>query len=96
MSFKDISIFSTDGNFVQQGRKGLCNFDKGHYEKHFCEIIFNLGQWLRRCLMIFLFLALVASLFSEVDHLALSAVLSKALALFASILMFIKINYMLK
>ena len=23
-------------------------FGRGHYEEHFCEIILNLGQWLRR------------------------------------------------
>ena len=26
----------------------LCNFGKGHHE-HFCEIILNLNQWLKRC-----------------------------------------------
>ena len=28
---------------------GLCYFGRGHYEEHFCEIILNFGQWLRRC-----------------------------------------------
>ena len=45
----------------------LCNFSRRHYEEYFCEIILNLGQWLRsrrRChLKIFLFLTLVAILF---------------------------------
>ena len=26
----------------------LCNFGRGHYEEHFCEIILNLDQWLSR------------------------------------------------
>ena len=35
-----------------------CAFGRGHYEKHFCEIILNVSQWFkRRCLqIIFLFL----------------------------------------
>ena len=26
----------------------LCNFGRGHDEEHFCEIILNLDQWIRR------------------------------------------------
>ena len=41
-----------------------------HYEKHFCEIILNLGRWLNRrwCLKIILFLALAAILFSRAEQ----------------------------
>ena len=27
----------------------LCNFGRGHYEEHLCEIILNLDQWFVRC-----------------------------------------------
>ena len=27
----------------------MCNFDRGHHEVHFWEIILNLDQWFRRC-----------------------------------------------
>ena len=30
------------------GPFALCNFGRGHYEEHFCEIILNLDQWFRR------------------------------------------------
>ena len=26
----------------------MCNFNRGHPEEHFCEIILNLFQWFRR------------------------------------------------
>ena len=26
----------------------MCNFDRGYYRDHSCEIILNLDQWLRR------------------------------------------------
>ena len=29
-------------------RNHLCMFGKGHYEKHFCEIVLNLDQRFRR------------------------------------------------
>ena len=50
MSLKDISIFSSSGHFFSTEQNGVYNFDRGHYEKHFCEIILYLGQWLSRCL----------------------------------------------
>ena len=40
--FKNISIFSSGGHFVQQSKTV-----RGYNEEHFCEIILNLGQWLR-------------------------------------------------
>ena len=30
------------------GAEPLCNFGRAYYEKLFCEIILNLGQWFRR------------------------------------------------
>ena len=42
-------IFSSGSHFVQRVN-GLCNIGSSHYEEHFCEIILNLGQWLRRYL----------------------------------------------
>ena len=41
MLFKEYLICSVEPN-------GLCNFGRGHYEEHFCEIVLNLGQWVRR------------------------------------------------
>ena len=29
----------------------MCNFDRGYQEEQFCEIILNLDQWFRRCLL---------------------------------------------
>ena len=50
-------------------RNHLGNFGKGAREEHFCEIILKSGHWPgRRCrLKVFLFLALVAILFSGVE-----------------------------
>ena len=46
----------------------MCNFGRGHYEKHFCEIILNLDRWLTRSrLKIFLFLAQAGILLSRVE-----------------------------
>ena len=60
---KDVSIFSSGGNFAHQ-RWTACAILRGHYQEHFCEFIINLDQWLRRyCLKIFLFSALTAILF---------------------------------
>ena len=30
-------------------RNHLCNIGRGYYEKQFCEVILNLGQWFGRC-----------------------------------------------
>ena len=27
----------------------LCNFKRGHYGEHSCEVIWNLDQWFKRC-----------------------------------------------
>ena len=44
----------------------LRNFGRGYYEEQFCEIILNLGQWLRCCLKNFLSGALAALLIDGV------------------------------
>ena len=52
MSFKGISlIWSAGGPFVQRKRNHLCNFGRGYQEKQFGEIILNLEQPFRRCLL---------------------------------------------
>ena len=30
------------------GQNNLCNFGRGRYEEHFCDITLNLDQWFRR------------------------------------------------
>ena len=49
MLLKDISWTTALGAILFGGAYYLCNFSKGHYEEHFCEIILNLNQLLRRC-----------------------------------------------
>ena len=34
--------------FCLREQNHLCNFGRGHYERHFCEIILNLDRWFRR------------------------------------------------
>ena len=48
---------------------GFSNFDNGSLKKHFCEIILKSVHWsMRKChLNVFLFLALVTILFSEME-----------------------------
>ena len=48
MLFKIFFIWSSRSPFVQCNGTIYTIFLKGHYEKQFCEIIFNLGQWFRR------------------------------------------------
>ena len=44
------------------------NFGRASLKEHFCEIILQSGHWPRRyCLQVFLFLALVAILFSGAE-----------------------------
>ena len=56
MPFKGISCLELLQPFCSVERNHLRNFRRGYYEKQFCEIILNLGQWFRsRCrLKIFL------------------------------------------
>ena len=51
-------------------RNQSSNCDRGSPKEHFCEIILKSGHWpWRRCrLKVFLFLVLVAILFSGVEH----------------------------
>ena len=44
--FKIYFILSSGDHFVQQSRS-LCNFGRGHYTEHFCEIILKIDQWFR-------------------------------------------------
>ena len=63
MLFKGFSIFSSGG---QQNH--FSNFGKRALEEHFCEIILKSGHWHGRYrLKVFLFLALVAILFSRAE-----------------------------
>ena len=51
-------------------QNGLCEFGRGNYEEHFCQILLNLSWWLSRCwlpVQIFLFLELAAFFFSGVE-----------------------------
>ena len=65
MSFKGFSISSFGGHFVQQNY--LSNDGRWSPKEQFCEIIMISGHWPTRrcCLKVFLFLALVAILFSR-------------------------------
>ena len=42
MSFKDISIFSFGGHFVQLSENSFSNFGCRHYGEHSCGIILDL------------------------------------------------------
>ena len=68
MSLKDISYLELWWPFCSAERNHLCNFGKVYYEEQFCEIILNLDQWFRRCLLKrFLSGALVTILFSGAE-----------------------------
>ena len=47
MLFKDLFYLELWQSFCSAERNHLCNFGRGCYEEHFCEIIFN--EWFRRC-----------------------------------------------
>ena len=50
MAFKGISYPDTRQPFCSAECSHLCNFNRGYYEEQFCGIIiWNLGQWFRRC-----------------------------------------------
>ena len=64
MPFKGFSISSFGGHFVQQNH--LSNDGRWSTKEHFCKIIMISGHWPTRCcLKVFLYLALVAILFSR-------------------------------
>ena len=48
MSLKDISYLELCQPLCSAERSHLCDFDKGHYEEQFCEIILILDQWFKR------------------------------------------------
>ena len=50
MPIKGVSYLELWKPFCSAERNHLCNFGREYYEKLFCEIIFNLSQWFRRCL----------------------------------------------
>ena len=66
MPFKDIFYLELLWSSRSVERNGLCNFSKGHYEEHFCEIILNLDLWFRGChFKIFLVYSSIYSNFAE-------------------------------
>ena len=68
MSFKGISYLELWQPFCSAEHDHLCNFGRGYQEEQFFEIILNLSQWFRRCLLKdFLSGGLVALLFSGVE-----------------------------
>ena len=48
MPFTDISYLELWQPFCSAEHIHLCKFGRGCYEEKFCEIILNLGQWVRR------------------------------------------------
>ena len=48
MFFKDISYLELWRPFRSAQQNHLCNFGRGHYKEHFCEIILYMDQWFRR------------------------------------------------
>ena len=69
MPIKGFSCFSYAGHFVQWSKTIFCNFGRGSFKDHFYEIILKLGTWSmsRYHLRVFLFLALVAILWSRAE-----------------------------
>ena len=72
MLFKELSDLQLCRPFYSTEQNLLCNSGRGHYEKHFNEIILNFDQWFRCYLKYFLSIVL-ASLFclQERDHLGI-------------------------
>ena len=70
MSFKGFSIFSSGSHFLRRERNNFSNFGSGSPKEHFYEIILKSVNWSRRrChLKVFLFIALVAILFSRAEQ----------------------------
>ena len=67
MSFKDFYFYLWQ-LFCSAEKDNLCNFGKGHYRDHLCEIMLSLDQCFRRIpLKILLFLDLAAILISRAD-----------------------------
>ena len=51
MSLKDISYLELWHPLCSVEQNHLCNFGRRHHKEQFCEIILNLDQWFRRCLL---------------------------------------------
>ena len=51
MQFKGLSYLELWQPFCSAEHNHLCNFGRRYQEEQFCEIILNLGQWFRRCLL---------------------------------------------
>ena len=49
--FKDISYLELWLPFCYGEQNHLCNFGRGYQEEQFCEIILNLDQCFRRCVL---------------------------------------------
>ena len=62
MSFKDFLSGALE-TFCSVEQNHLCNFCRGYYEEHFCEVGLNLDQWFRCHLKDFLPGAVAALLF---------------------------------
>ena len=70
MPFKDISYLKPWWAFISVEQYHLCNFGRGYYEEQFCEIILNLEQFFRRCLLKIFYLELLSPSCSvEQNHL---------------------------
>ena len=72
MSSKDFSILNSDSHFVHPSKTNFSNFVRGSPKEHFCKIVLKLTHWpRRRCYLnvFFLFLVLMAVLFSGADPL---------------------------
>ena len=48
-TFFKMFSFTTLAAILLAGQNCLCNFEKGHYGEHLCEIILSLGHWIRCC-----------------------------------------------
>ena len=51
MLFKDISYLELLSPFCSAEGNHLCNFSRGYHGEQFCDIILNLDQWFRRCVL---------------------------------------------
>ena len=51
ISFKDISYLELWWPFCSAERNHLCNYGRGYQEEQFCEMVLNLDQFRKRCLL---------------------------------------------
>ena len=70
ISSTDISYQELWQPFCSVEGNHLCNFGRRHHEEQFCEIIWNLDEWFRRCcLKIFLIWSSGGPFSAEQNHL---------------------------